>query len=465
MTTRTLFLVLATGMSIRNILRTEVLAHLRAEADLRLVILTHLVHDPTFQREFSGPNLVLEALPPDRPSAAERLLLFLKKWYWASAFPDLTFARKLRQKRRRGRWGHRACAAVGSLMRTAGLRMAHLDALELRLYRDPRAGDLFDRYRPDAVFFTTLYPTDIGLVKEAKRRGIPTLCAIQSWDNPTSKGPLFIVPDRIAVWNGFMRDELVRFHGYPEDRIRVIGVPQFDLYHDPSGLADREAFFRRMGLDPARRLLTYTTGDPRVLTCNQDHIDVLLEAIRQKQFCEPCQLLVRLSPKDLWDQYDRYRGLPLLVIQEPGGRKAPTLDGWDPTTGDMRDLAETLLHSDVILCVASTISVDASVFDRPVVEIAFDGFQQRPYEESCRRFYDYTHIRYLLAAGGVRLVYSPADMVEAVDAYLRDPGLDTRGRRRILEEQCDPLDGAACKRLAQWIVDGLTGPLGAGPRC
>jgi hypothetical protein len=68
----------------------------------------------------------------------------------------------------------------------------------------------------------------------------------------------------------------------------------------------------------------------------------------------------------------------------------------------------------------------------------------------------------------VRVVETPAQLVEWVGRYLEDPALDRRGRRAVVEEQCRFLDGRSAERVAAAVAEQLaeaTGMAVTSPSC
>jgi len=116
-------------------------------------------------------------------------------------------------------------------------------------------------------------------------------------------------------------------------------------------------------------------------------------------------------------------------------------------------------HSDVVLNVASTISIEASIFDTPIVNIAFDqdDAEARPFLTSPLRYYSYTHYQQIVRAGAVRIAKTAREMLDEVNAYLVDPSRDAAGRKRVVAEQCEFTDGRSAERLAGVIARELTG--------
>src|SRR5262249_61596097 len=107
----------------------------------------------------------------------------------------------------------------------------------------------------------------------------------------------------------------------------------------------------------------------------------------------PSQLLVRLHPRDDEHAYRDVRNLPHVIIEKPFRPTVKVADGLavDVMPEHQRHLADTLRHTDVAINVASTIAIEACVFDTPVVNIAFDGEAPEPFERSARRYYQFTH--------------------------------------------------------------------------
>ena len=354
----------------------------------------------------------------------------------------------------------RAKAALGRIVAPRGASGRWYDVAD-RVVADPAADRLFDRCRPSLVAVSTpgLIFAEIPLLRTARRRGVRSIAVDLSWDNLTNKLLPIRRVDRLMVWNSTMRREAQELHGYRADEIEVAGPPQFDGYFNGSPRSLRAVFCRRLGLDPDRRLLTLTTIPAEAYPRHDVVIDYLLEAIRSGAIRQPCDLLVRVHPRDDLRRYDRYAGTRHLVIEKPFRQGATAGDGHsvDVTIENSRHLADTMCHSDVVLNVASTIAIEAAVFDTPVVNIAFDQEDAgvRPFLRSPLRYYSYTHYQQIVRAGAVRIARSAGEMIDLVNRYLAEPALDAGGRRRVVAEQCEFTDGRSAERLADAIVREL----------
>jgi hypothetical protein len=447
---KTLFIIVDSGLSIRNILRTNVFKILRSTPNLRIVIFSPIT-DEEFRKEMAGENIIIEPLQKWKPNPIVKSLRSYRKDLWSEQHELVRFREK--RASRKERWDR---ALLRRLFLKNGGRSGIDHALRKvekweRRWTPKLCAHFFEKYQPDLVFYTTIYSKDPAVELAAAQRGIPSVAFILSWDNPTTKGPFPVHPDYAIVWNDIMRDELLKFHEIRPDQLYVAGPPQFDIYTDYSDYKTRDEFFAFWGLDPKKRLITYTTGSVGMLPLEHQIVELLYQKVRSGAFKEPTQLMVRLHPKDVYEPYRKFERQPGLVLQSPG-RKADTLDSWNPTPEDMFGLAETMRYSDVVVNIASTTTIDAACFDTPVVNVAFDGLTSRPYEKSCRRYYKFDHYKKIVETGGIKIANSLDEAVQCIQAYFDDPSQEAEGRERIRQEQCFKLDGKAGERIARFVL-------------
>jgi hypothetical protein len=96
---------------------------------------------------------------------------------------------------------------------------------------------------------------------------------------------------------------------------------------------------------------------------------------------------------------------------------------------------------------ASTLAIDACALGAPVIGVGFDGHQIKPYEQSVRRTFDFTHYRRIVDLGGLRIADSKEMLITEIAAYLRDRSRDADGRARIVTSHLGALDGSAWRRI------------------
>ncbi len=454
--------VVINGSSAGNVLRTGVLARLLdLVPDARVVLMSPLVADAAFTAEFAHPRVAFEPLPAHMPGRLERRLINLLQAHYFERCTTETIRIKV------------AAGHVGTAMRFRAVRARVGRALAPRA-AEGRWYDVVDRvvtnastdaviarWRPTLVAASTpgLSFAEMPVLRSAARQGIPTMAVDLSWDNLTNKLLPIRRLNRLVVWNDTMKAEAHDLHGYDRADVDVCGPPQFDAYFASDARSSRADFCRRVGVDPASHLLTLTTVPAESYPRHDIVIDHLLKAIHNNAFAQPCDLLVRVHPRDDLRKYERYRGIPHVSIEKPFRDGARSGDGHsvDVTVENTRHLADTMRYSDVVLNVASTITIEAAIFDTPVVNIAFDerDAEAQPFLESPLRYYSYTHYQQIVGAGAVRIAKTPSQMIELVNAYLRDPSLDAAGRRRVVLEQCQFTDGRSAERVAHAMARQL----------
>jgi hypothetical protein len=455
------FVSVPNGGSAGSVLRTGLIGRLlEADAATEVVLLSPLVNDPAFVREFEHRRVRFEGLPPHRPAGLEaRLLALVQAAYIGSGVTESVRIRRDEASANGSiRWIGAKRLLARSLMPSVATKETRY-ALVDRLVAHPHAESLFDKYRPALLVASSpgLIFSEVPWLRTAVRRRVRSMAVDPSWDNFTNKLLPVRRVDRLIVWNDLMKQQAVDLHGYQPDEVRVAGAPQWDVYFRSAG-ASREAFCARIGADPSRRLITLSTT-PRELYSHHDHVvRVLADAMNGGVWPQPAQLLVRLHPRDELSAYAAFQGMPHVLIEKPfRTTRATSGDGLavDITAENQQHLADTMRHSDVVVNVASTLAVEAAIVDTPVVNISFDGERPSEWIRSARRYYRFTHYVNVTRHDAARVAVTPEQLVECIGRYLDDPSLDREGRRAVAAEQCQFFDGRSSSRVAAFVAAEL----------
>ena len=455
------------GGAAGNVLRTGLVGRLLGSAAAPdVVIVSPLVKDAAFVREFEQPRVRFENLPPHRPAGLEgRLLALVQAGYIDSGVTESVRIRRAEAVAKKTMRWIRAKRLLASALAPSMVRMETRYDLIDRWIAHPQADELFDRYRPSLLVTSSpgLIFSEVPLLRTAVRRGVRSMAVDPSWDNFTNKLLPVRRVDRLIVWNELMKQQAIGLHGYAPAEVRIAGTPQWDLYFREGTIASRDAYFRQIGADLSRKLVTVTTT-PRELYPHHDHVlRVLIRAMADGAWREPVQLLVRLHPRDEMSAYAEFEHLPHVTIEKPFRATVKAGDGMaiDITVENQRHLANTMRHSDVVVNVASTLAIEASIFDTPVVNVSFDGETPSDWVRSARRYYRFTHYTNITRHNAVRVAESPEQLIALVGRYLDDPSLDRDGRRQVTLEQCQFLDGRAAERVAAFVVEELADVCGS----
>jgi hypothetical protein len=133
----------------------------------------------------------------------------------------------------------------------------------------------------------------------------------------------------------------------------------------------------------------------------------------------------------------------------------PEGDQWNwvvPSPADIRLLVNTVRHCALNVNLASTMTLDFAMGDRPVVNVALDimdpprwGYPAKEY------YYRFEHYQPVLELGAVRLASTLAELRDHINAYLRDPSLEREERRRLVELEVSCPQQNSARR----VVDAL----------
>jgi len=211
---------------------------------------------------------------------------------------------------------------------------------------------------------------------------------------------------------------------------------------------------RRIGADPAKKLITLTTTPLELYPHYDRIIRALMQAQSSGKFPFPTEILVRVHPRDDRARYQAFENTPGVIVEKPFRETVRSGDGMtaDITSDSQRHLANTMKHSDVVIQVVSTIAIEAAIFDTPVVNVSFDGEVPSPFVRSAKRYTQFTHWENIARNGAIQDAATPDEMVSHVSRYLTNPELDRDGRRQVVIDQCQFLDGRAAERVAALVA-------------
>jgi hypothetical protein len=300
----------------------------------------------------------------------------------------------------------------------------------------------------------------IPIVQAAQWLDIPTAAFIFSWDNLTSQGRIIPPYDFYLVWNSAIRDRLLDiYRNVRLDHVFVTGTPQFDPHFRPETSWSREEFCARVGADPSRPIVVYTTGVAHHLPGEPRIVQGIADAVRAMTDLGPPQLLVRVYPKDRTDRFvELKRAYPDVLFPE-----VPWEAAWHtPKIEDTALLANTLRHASVGINVASTISLELCMFDKPVINVAYNppGLNVGPMDYG--RAYNFDHYRPVVTSGAVTLATKEAQMKALIRHALSEPQEHSASRRRLVATMFEgTLDGSSSKRVAKVLCALATAERGS----
>lgn len=451
---KTIFITIFEGVESKNILRTDIFPTIRARKDLRVVFFVkEAARIPHHQKEFGGTASGVEylAVPIVKSSGLDRFFQRLKFLLLRTKTTHLWRTMHLLDT-----GNHLAYYAgtIGNIILGRRMFIKISRFLDYYLVRNDDYGQYFDRYKPDLVLMANLFDeAEVHLLREAKKRRVRTVALINSWDRATSRCVLRLLPDKLIVFNGTVRRALLDHHDARDKDIFVAGVPHYD-YHFRAPFTEREAFLKKLGVDPKKKMIVYCPFGVASSDSDWDIIDVLHRFRDQGRFGKDVEIFIRFPPNDIL-QEDELKKRPFMRFEHPGMlfSEKRSID-WDMREDDLKRLSDTLYHMALMICYASSISIEGAVFDKPVINMYYE-MSKESWQRSPTRQYGKTHYIEALQTGGIRLVHSEEELVTWVNAYLADPSIDREGRHRLVEQQCAYTDGKSGKRIGEFILSQL----------
>lgn len=378
----------------------------------------------------------------------------------------LSIQRHIREKSQRA--SVRALKIPARLISHLGLAEPLERRVERVLLSSCRSSEAAHRLRtdmPDVVFTMGPFQYDQpAVVVEARRLGIPVVAFVPSWDNITTKNRMIFRYDGYVVWSEQTRRELRDF--YPASRgapVDIVGASQFDVFFDRRFHRSREEFCADQGLRLDRPIIVYAVGSPNLFKEHHGALD-MAQRIERGELGD-VQMIIR--PHPIHDD-DQLRTLfapyaPRVVIQR-APRPGSHVTERSQDEQSIVEWVNTFRHADVVVNLSSTVTIDAAVCDKPVVNLDFDPEPGRPNQRLVKDVnHCWDHFRPVAESGAIWLVDSPGEMVDAICTYLARPELHSEERRKIAQYVCGHLDGRSGTRMAQAILQHVT-PAPAPPR-
>ena len=113
-----------------------------------------------------------------------------------------------------------------------------------------------------------------------------------------------------------------------------------------------------------------------------------------------------------------------------------------------------MAHSDIFLTVYSTMCVEASFQERPIVSVCIDapdGYPGKFWVPMSQIGVWPTHSRFRTSGAG-RVALDQVELREAINYYLENPQADLDAQRRFLAQECTYVDGSASQRTTQFFL-------------
>jgi len=455
-----ILLVLARGETIRNFMYTDTLSVLSERA--RISVLSAITDESILSRFRPQVERIIP-LPevPERSLVAEfRYLLHMAhiRWHWTEASK---YHWEADYRRAQNPWKKIKVATLKTLARPLASRRA-LDILSpleqgltYRLRRTREFDRLFADLKPDLVFNGSHIHGPLAdlPMRVAYRMGVPTVAFLFSWDNLTSRGRIFVPYTYYFAWTeNIRRDFMELYPRVPSENVLVTGTPQFDFHFSPKFEWSREELCARMGLDPQRRFVLYTTGYARDFEDEYKIVEGVIRYLQEIPIEKRPQLLVRTYLKGNSAEMEALaaRQIPDVIFPHVAWERK-----WlTPLYEDLFIYTNLLRHTALGINAASTVTLELMMFDKPVINLAFEPPDSHiPYFNRFSRHIEFEHYRPVTQSGAVMVAHSMDDLRQMIYRGLEHPEANRGARKRFLDWMFgSTLDGRSGRRVAERLL-------------
>jgi hypothetical protein len=278
-------------------------------------------------------------------------------------------------------------------------------------------------------------------LRAARALGRRTGICVFSWAHLSSKAILRTIPDRVFVWNETQRNEAVRLHAVPAERVVVTGAQCFDQWFDRRPSMNHDDFCRKLGLPAGRPFLLYVCSALFQGSASEAlFVQRWIRAIRGSGLAPlaTTSILVRPHPSRMKE----WTGIDLASEGDV------VLWGRNPVDAEARrDYFDSLAHSAAVVGLNTSAFLEGAIAGRPV----FTTLLPEHHENQQGTI----HFHYLLNVNGGLLHTAPTlgDHAEQLNAALKQGSSDSPRSRRFVEAFNRPrwLEAAASPLLADEV--------------
>jgi len=281
--------------------------------------------------------------------------------------------------------------------------------------------------------------------------GITTATHILSFDNLTSRGYLPLRGfTQYYSWQNNMSNELIKFHQINPKNIIITGTPQFDFHVSTSFVWDKHKTAQILKLDPKKPYIVYCSNHYKHTPGEAKLILFLIKKLREIDRFSDIQWVIRLHPLDRFSRWENiFKTETGIRISHPWMRDDSNSFWAIPSKDEIALLGNTLRYAQVVINMASTITLDSCVVDTPVICV---GFHPDKGSEEDKYYHDVHfshHYEPIISSGAVSFSTNIQEFINAVIASFDFPDEKQAQRKKLVESICGVVDGCSAKRIEE----------------
>ena len=261
-----------------------------------------------------------------------------------------------------------------------------------------------------------------------KKLKIKSATFLFSWDNLTSQGRILPGYDVYFTWNHKIKNDLLKYYSNIKDKdVFVTGTSQFDFHFDEKFIDSKEELYDFLKIPYDKKIVLYSTGMAYYVP--KEHIIVKEISKILERIDKNIQLVVRIYAKDNNTEYYKLReNNESISIPDHFWE----LNHLTPTIKDITLFNSLINHCSIGINVASTVSLDLAILNKPVINIAFNPPGENIYPSDYEKIYDFDHYKPIIESGAISLVKNTDELETAICQYIENPKYKEKERENLV---------------------------------
>jgi CDP-glycerol glycerophosphotransferase (TagB/SpsB family) len=467
----TIFLIVQLQFTVRYLLKTDLYKKLH-ELGLNIVILSPNGLDDAFRKEHYLKDVVFEKLDLDFYKKYNKKILYkyflqVRRLTLPSLCDISTIKLKenflqehIKNYRLIPKLFYLFCIYTSRANRKIELLRKLFVFTENLIYKSNVHSDLYKKHNPSAIILNDLGTIESSnfIMREAKRNSTKIISLILSWDNLTSKGIGAVKPDYAVAWNKTMAQELEDYHELDKDRIYVGGIPLFDRFSEQ---INKNKTTKAQEKLKGKKFIYFGTGAPAWFTGNVNVVKLLLNYATKSLNNKELIIVVRPHPayflrgkhneeiQEIKKLAEESKGIIHLNIPNFTNRD----NGSEFTKEDQNAHEYFIRNCEVLITSYSTLMLEASIFNKPIINIGFDESRRISGFKShiiCNRE---THLKKVLSYKFTTEAKTECEFTHYLDKYIKNPELRSDNRKKLFKEYLSANFGSSGKCIARKIKE------------
>ena len=296
---------------------------------------------------------------------------------------------------------------------------------------------LLKDYRMDAAICLDENGTSRFLVFAADSCKIPSV-GLQHGIIPPLPGPSYnyskkdlysyktnlncLLPDKTAVFGNHFGNLLVKYGNYNPNKIVVTGQPRMDIFFEQKANYSKKDLYKKLGIGAGKKLIVYAS--------------------------QPFEEESRTTISALVKALKHLRNVKLIVKLHPGENPSPCKTllkelNYDAIISKYIDLYEIFICSDLLVCIQSTVILEALALEKPVIQLNLT--------EKYNVFGE-------LASKCIKRVTGESELHNAIKCLLYGKSLPeklSKERKKFILEYYYKIDGNSTRRFVELVEVAL----------